>query len=135
MSALDGHESSATCPGRFTLATHCIGGSVGPTTGPDHVDTRKCLPPTGNATANPSVVHSAASRYTDCATLALKGHNKTYSVASVRKRTIPTERPPLVDEILMPPFVDRGVSRGQHSGSPTVVNLSFLGRSHYLSFK
>jgi hypothetical protein len=47
----------------------------------------------------------------------------------VRKRTIPTERPALVDEIFMPPFVDRGVSRGQRCGSPTVINLSFLDRS------
>jgi hypothetical protein len=29
---------------------------------------------------------------------------------------------------LVPTFVDRGVSRGQRSGSPTVVNLSFLDR-------
>jgi hypothetical protein len=41
----------------------------------------------------------------------------------VRERIIPTERPPLVDEILMPTFVDRRVSRGQSSGSPTVVNI------------
>jgi hypothetical protein len=27
---------------------------------------------------------------------------------------------------LVPTFVDRGVSRGQHGGSPTVVHLSFL---------
>jgi hypothetical protein len=42
----------------------------------------------------------------------------------VRERTIPTERPPLVDET----FVDRGVSRGQRGEFPTVVNLSFLDR-------
>jgi hypothetical protein len=46
----------------------------------------------------------------------------------VCKRIIPTERPPLVDEILVPPSVDRGVSRGQYGGSPTVVSLSFLDR-------
>jgi hypothetical protein len=28
----------------------------------------------------------------------------------------------------VPTFVDRGVSRGQRGGSPTVVNLSFLDR-------
>jgi hypothetical protein len=43
----------------------------------------------------------------------------------VRERTIPTERRPLVD---LPTLVDRGVSRGQRGGSPTVVNLSFLDR-------
>jgi hypothetical protein len=30
--------------------------------------------------------------------------------------------------ILLPTFVDRGVSRGQHGGTPAVVNLSFLDR-------
>jgi hypothetical protein len=53
----------------------------------------------------------------------------------VRKRTIPTDRPPLVEEILVPTSVARGVSRGQRGGSPTVVNLSFLDRSRYYSFK
>jgi hypothetical protein len=52
----------------------------------------------------------------------------------VRKRTIPTERPALVDQ-LVPTFVDRRVSRGQRDGSPTAVNLSFLDRSRYFSFK
>jgi hypothetical protein len=32
-------------------------------------------------------------------------------------------------------FVDRGVWHGQRGGSPTVVNLSFLDRSRYFSFK
>jgi hypothetical protein len=36
---------------------------------------------------------------------------------------------------LAPTFVDRGVSRGQRGGSPTVVKLSFLDRSRYFSFK
>jgi hypothetical protein len=36
---------------------------------------------------------------------------------------------------LVPTFVDRGVSRGQHVGSPTVVSLSLLDRSRYFSFK
>jgi hypothetical protein len=47
----------------------------------------------------------------------------------VRKRTIPTERLPIVDKNLMPSFVDRGLSRGQRGRSPTAVNLSFLDRS------
>jgi len=42
---------------------------------------------------------------------------KLNSVALVRKRTIPTERPPPVGE-LVPTFADRGVSRGQRNGSP-----------------
>jgi hypothetical protein len=32
---------------------------------------------------------------------------------------------------LVPTFVDRGVSRGQRGGSPTVVNLGFLDRSRH----
>jgi hypothetical protein len=36
---------------------------------------------------------------------------------------------------LVSTFADRGVSRGQRGGSPTIVNLSFLDRSHYFSFK
>jgi hypothetical protein len=38
----------------------------------------------------------------------------------VRERTIPTDRPPLADEILVSTFVDGGVSRGQRGGSPKV---------------
>jgi hypothetical protein len=53
----------------------------------------------------------------------------------VRQRSIPTDRLLLVDEILVPTFVDTGVSRGQRGGSPTVVNLSFLDRSRYFTFK
>jgi hypothetical protein len=37
--------------------------------------------------------------------------------------------------ILVPTFVDRGMSRGQRGGSPTVVYLRFLDRSRYFSFK
>jgi hypothetical protein len=36
---------------------------------------------------------------------------------------------------LVPTFVDRGLSRGQRCGPLTVVNLSFLDRSNYFSFK
>jgi hypothetical protein len=52
----------------------------------------------------------------------------------VRKRTRPTERPSLVGD-LVPTFAVMGVSRGQSGGSPTVINLSFLDRSRYFSFK
>jgi hypothetical protein len=38
-------------------------------------------------------------------------------------------------QILMPTFVNRRVSRGQRGGSHTAVNLSFLDRSLYFSFK
>jgi hypothetical protein len=36
---------------------------------------------------------------------------------------------------LVPTFADRGVSRGQRGRPPTVVNLSFLDRIRYFSFK
>jgi hypothetical protein len=36
---------------------------------------------------------------------------------------------------LLPTFADRGVSRGQRGGSPTVINLSFLDRNCYFYFK
>jgi hypothetical protein len=35
----------------------------------------------------------------------------------------------------VPTFADRGVSRGQHDGSPTAVNLSFIDRSRYRNIK
>ena len=38
-------------------------------------------------------------------------YTKLNSVALVRERTIPTERPPPVGEVV-PTFADRGVSRG-----------------------
>jgi hypothetical protein len=37
--------------------------------------------------------------------------------------------------ILVPTFTDRGVSRGQRGGNPTVVNLSFLDQSPYFFFQ
>jgi hypothetical protein len=37
--------------------------------------------------------------------------------------------------ILLPTFMDRGVSRGPRGGFPTVVKLSFLDRSRYFLFK
>jgi len=46
-------------------------------------------------------------------------HRCLNSVASVRTRTIPTERPPTpVGEVSTNFFADRGVSRGQRNGSP-----------------
>jgi hypothetical protein len=35
----------------------------------------------------------------------------------------------------VPTFVDRGMSRGQRSGSPTVVNLSFLDLRPFKSYR
>jgi hypothetical protein len=53
-------------------------------------------------------------------------YSKTNSVALSPQANYTDRRPPLVDENLVPTFVDSGVSRGQRGGSPTVVNLSFL---------
>jgi hypothetical protein len=49
-----------------------------------------------------------------------------------RKQILPTERHPFIGEILVPTFVDRGVSRGQRGGSHTAVNLSFLDRKRLI---
>jgi hypothetical protein len=46
-----------------------------------------------------------------------KKTNKANSVALVRKRTIPTERPPLVGEVSAT-FSGERVSRGQRNESP-----------------
>jgi hypothetical protein len=51
----------------------------------------------------------------------------------VHERTIPTERPPLVGEVV-PTFEDRGC-RVVSATDPTVVNLGFLNRSGYFSFQ
>jgi hypothetical protein len=55
---------------------------------------------------------------------------KLNSVAVVRKRTIPTERPPLVSEVSAKLLrVDGVVWSAQRI--PTAVNLGFLDRSRY----
>jgi hypothetical protein len=36
---------------------------------------------------------------------------------------------------LVPTFLDRGVSRGQRSGIPMAINLSFLDQSRYFFFE
>jgi hypothetical protein len=59
---------------------------------------------------------------------------KKNTVASVRKRTIPTERPPLVGEVSANFFADRGchvVSVTNHYGRI----LGFLDRSRYFFFQ
>jgi hypothetical protein len=60
-------------------------------------------------------------------------YNKQTLWVLVRKQTVPTDA--ICRRNLVKTFVDRGVLRGQRGGSPTVVNLSFLDRSHYFSFK
>jgi hypothetical protein len=37
--------------------------------------------------------------------------------------------------IIVPPFIDRRVSRSQRGGIPMAVNLSFLDQSRYFSFQ
>jgi hypothetical protein len=63
-----------------------------------------------NTTSMSSVALSPQANYTDLAT------------ATCRRNLVPT-------------FVDGMVSRGQRGGSSTVVNLIFLDRSRYFSFK
>jgi hypothetical protein len=59
---------------------------------------------------------------TNSVALSPRANYTDWSTATCRRNLIST-------------FVDRGVSRGQRGGSPTVVDLSFLDRSHYFSFK
>ena len=60
---------------------------------------------------NPSVKHCGMNDTKD-------EKYKLNSVALVRERTIPTERPPPVSEVSANFFAGRGVSRGQRNGSP-----------------
>jgi hypothetical protein len=59
---------------------------------------------------------------------------KENSVASVRKRTIPTERPPLVSEVSANFFADR-VSHVVSVTNPYGRILGFLDRSRYYFFQ
>jgi hypothetical protein len=69
------------------------------------------LPPViGNKQKTNSVAFSLQANYTDWAT-------------AIGRR------------ILVPTFVDRGISLGQRGGSPTAVNLSLLDRSRYFFFQ
>jgi hypothetical protein len=78
----------------------------------------------GLCNADPTDILNAVS-FLSYLKMTIKTKNKQTPWPLVRKRTIPTERPP---QNLVPTFVDRGVSRRQRGGSPTVVNLSFLDR-------
>jgi hypothetical protein len=51
-------------------------------------------------------------------------NNNNNSMVSVRERTIPTERPPLVGEVCAN-FANRGVSRSQRGGYHTAVITVF----------
>jgi hypothetical protein len=61
--------------------------------------------------------------------------NKTNSMALIPQANSTDWATATCRRNLMPTFVDRRVSRGQRGGSPKVVNLSFLDRSRYFSFK
>jgi hypothetical protein len=61
-------------------------------------------------------------KQTNSVALSPRANNTDWATATCRPHLVPT-------------FVYRGVSRGKRGGSPTVVNLSFLDRSRYFSFK
>jgi hypothetical protein len=65
----------------------------------------------------------------------IKQTNKTNSVVFSPQANYTDRSTATCRRNLVPTFVDRGVSRGQRGGSPTVVNLSFLDQSRYFSFK
>jgi hypothetical protein len=56
------------------------------------------------------------------------------SVASVRERSIPTERPPFVGERLVPSFEDRGC-RVVNAADPYSLILGLMGQSRYFIFQ
>jgi hypothetical protein len=60
----------------------------------------------------------------------VKSYPKLNSMALVRKRTIPTERPPLVGEASANFLRVEGVAWSAQR-IPTAVNLGFLDRSRY----
>jgi hypothetical protein len=59
---------------------------------------------------------------------------KLNSVALVSERTIPTERPPLVDEVSANFLLIEGVAWSAQR-IPPAVSLGFLGRSRYFFFQ
>jgi hypothetical protein len=74
-SALVGGEWSASCPGRFTFrerapGTHWIEGWVGPRADLGDGEKWKFLPPP-DSNSDPLVIPPGASRYINCAILAL----------------------------------------------------------------
>jgi hypothetical protein len=105
--------------------------------------------------SNSSFVLTASYNPHKCmGSLYCEGDNKKLnSVALVRKRTIPTQRLPLVGEILVPTIAGRGCCVGldghclghfciycffpqlKTKKISTAVNLGFLDRSRYFSFK
>jgi hypothetical protein len=64
-----------------------------------------------------------------------KQSNKTNSVALSPRANYTDWVTATFRRNLVPTSADRGVSRGQHGGTSTVVNLRFLDRSRYFSFK
>jgi hypothetical protein len=94
---------------------------------PLHIDL--CFPrgadnTTGHHLATPSILTwSQKTKQTNSVALSLQANYTDWTTATCRQN-------------LMPTFVDRGVSRGQRGGSPTVLNLSFLDRtwSHFMQF-
>jgi hypothetical protein len=70
----------------------------------------------------PKVISAKTNKKTNSVALSPQANYTDWSTATCRRNLLPT-------------FVNRGVSRGERDGSPTVVNLSFLDRSRYFPFK
>jgi hypothetical protein len=61
--------------------------------------------------------------------------NKTNSTAFSQQTNYTDWATTTYQQILVPTFAERRVSRGQHGVTPTVVNLCFIDRSHYFFFQ
>jgi hypothetical protein len=87
---------------------------------PQRYDGRKGL--TFRGPKRPGISTDEQTNKTDSVGLNPQANCTDWATATCRRNLVPT-------------FVDRWVSRDQRGGSPTVVNLSFLDRSRYFSFK
>jgi hypothetical protein len=128
-SALGSGEWSDSRPGRFTLGeralgTYWIGGLGEPQNRPGWRGEGK-----RDSNSDLSVVQPAASRYTDCTTPALKGHN--YLLTYVRSWALP-EKLPIVQPFRKFPAILRNpkVHHRVHKSPPLVPILSQFDPSH-----
>jgi hypothetical protein len=91
-----------------------------------HICTHSCNnivlyhPVTQHLLLNVTILYVTNKQKTNSLALSPRANYTDWATATCRRNLVPT-------------FVDRGVSRGQRSGSPMVINLSFLDRILYIT--